>query len=136
MKRGDPVIVTLPDGLTTPGTVSTVGTVATVPSGSGASPNAPSSPTISVTVALTDPAAAGGLDQAPVTVNITTATAADVLAVPVSALVALLDGGYGVQVDDAGQLHYVGVQLGLFANGLAEVSGTGLVAGQQVVVAQ
>ena len=58
------------------------------------------------------------------------------LAVPVSALVALLEGGYAVQVDDAGQLRYVGVQLGLFANGLVEVSGTGLAEGQKVVVAQ
>jgi multidrug efflux pump subunit AcrA (membrane-fusion protein) len=136
VKRGDPVTVTLPDGSTTPGMVSDVGSVATVPSGSNANANAPSSPTISVTVALTDPSAAGGLDQAPVTVNITTATAANVLAVPVSALVALLEGGYAVQVDDAGQLRYVGVQLGLFANGLVEVSGTGLAEGQKVVVAQ
>jgi peptidoglycan hydrolase-like protein with peptidoglycan-binding domain len=136
VKQGDPVTVTLPDGSTTPGTVSSVGTVATVPSGGGANPNTPPTPTISVTAALTDPAAAGGLDQAPVTVNITTATAVDVLAVPVSSLVALLEGGYAVQVDDSGQLRYVGVRLGLFANGLVEVSGTGLAEGQKVVVAQ
>jgi hypothetical protein len=39
-------------------------------------------------------------------------------------------------VDEGGQLHYVGVQLGLFANGLVEVRGTGLAEGQKVVVAQ
>ena len=84
VKAGDTVTVTLPDGTTTPGVVSSVGTVATT-STSGQDGTAT---TIPVTVRLTDPAAAGSLDQAPVTVNITTATARDVLAVPVTALLA------------------------------------------------
>ena len=50
-----------------------------------------------MTVRLSDQAAAGGLDQAPVTVNITTATVRDVLAVPVTALLAR-PGGYDVEV--------------------------------------
>ncbi len=134
VKVGDPVSVTMPDGSTAPGKVSDVGTVATTPS--GGDPNSTASPTIEVTVTLDDPSATGGLDQAPVTVNITTATATDVLAVPVSALVELLGGGYAVQVEDGGQLHYVAVQLGLFANGMVEVSGQGLAEGQHIVVAQ
>ena len=89
-----------------------------------------------MTVTLDDPSVSHGLDQAPVTVNITTATATDVLAVPVSALVELLGGGYAVQVEESGQLHYVGVQLGLFANGMVEVSGQGLTEGQHIVVAK
>ena len=52
--------------------------------------------TIPVTVKLTDPEAARSLDQAPVTVNITTATVDDALAVPVTALLARSPGGYGV----------------------------------------
>ena len=71
VKAGDTVSITLPDGMTTPGVVSSVGTVATTTSGSGGSPTT----TIPVQVKLTDPGAAGTLDQAPVTVNITTATA-------------------------------------------------------------
>ena len=63
--------------------MSSVGTVATT-SGSGED----AVTTIPVQVKLTDPRAAGTLDQAPVTVNITTGTARDVLAVPVTALVA------------------------------------------------
>ena len=74
---GDAVSITLPDGSTTPGVISSVGTVA---SGSG------SSATIPVYVKLTDPSAAGTLDQAPVTVNITTASASNVLVVEVGAL--------------------------------------------------
>ena len=67
--------VTLPDGTTTPGVVSSVGTVATTTSGQqGQGPVT----TIPVQVTLTDPGAAGTLDQAPVTVNITTASAKNV----------------------------------------------------------
>ncbi len=135
VKQGDAVSVVLPDSSTTPGHVSNVGTVATASSGSG-NPGSSSPPTINVEITLDDPAAAGDLDQAPVTVNITTATATNVLAVPVSALVALLEGGYAVQVDDNGQLHYVGVQLGLFASGWVQVTGSGLAEGQKVVVTQ
>ena len=80
--------VTLPDGTTTPGVVSSVGTVATR-SGSGRNP----ATTIPVQVTLTDPRAAGTLDQAPVTVNITTASVKNVLAVPVTALLARSPGG-------------------------------------------
>src|SRR5580700_3955778 len=68
VKAGDAVSVTLPDGTTTPGVVSFVGTVATTTSGPGQGP----ATTIPVYVNLTDPKAAGSLDQAPVTVNITT----------------------------------------------------------------
>ncbi len=84
VKAGDAVTVTLPDGSTTPGVVSSVGTVATTSASQGQSPVT----TIPIQVMLTDPASAGSLDQAPVTVNITTATARGVLAVPVTALLA------------------------------------------------
>ncbi len=124
---GDAVTVTLPDGSSTPGTVSSVGTVA---SGSG------SNATIPVTVTLTDPRAAGTLDQAPVTVNITTATAKNALVVPVGALLAQAPGGYDVEVADPGNTRrYVPVTTGIFddAYGLVQVTGA-LTPGQRVVV--
>ena len=66
-----------------------------VRSGQGQSPTT----TIPVQVRLTDPGAAGTLDQAPVTVNITTESSpGPVLAVPVTALVAQSPGGYVVEV--------------------------------------
>ena len=90
VKAGDKVTVTLPGGTTTPGVVSSVGTVATTTSGPG--PDATT--TIPVQVKLTDPGAAGTLDQAPVTVNISTESSpGPVLAVPVTALVAQSPGG-------------------------------------------
>ena len=86
---------------------------------------------------LTDPGATGTLDQAPVQVAITTDAAKDVLVVPVTALVALAGGGYAVEVVDPDGTHrLVAVSLGLFddAQGLVQVSGSGLAAGQRVVV--
>jgi hypothetical protein len=124
---GDTVTVTLPDGSSTPGTVSSVGAVA---SGSG------SNATIPVTVTLTDPRAAGTLDQAPVTVNITTASAKNALVVPVAALLAQARGGYDVEIDGPGNTRrYVPVTTGIFddAYGLVQVTGA-LTPGEQVVV--
>jgi hypothetical protein len=134
VKVGDPVVITLPDNSTTPGHVSSVGTVATTPSNDQ---NGSSTPTIEVDVTPDHPAATGRLDQAPVDVSITTATVRNVLAVPVNALVALAGGGYAVEKVEATGLHQlVGVSVGLFddAAGMVEVSGTGLAAGQRVVV--
>jgi hypothetical protein len=134
VRTGDAVTVTLPGGTTTPGVVSSVGAVATsTPASQGQSPVT----TIPVQVTLTDPAAAGTLDQAPVTVNITTATARDVLAVPVTALLARSPGGYVVEVAGPGNTRrYVPVTPGIFDgnSGLVQVTGA-LTPGQLVVVA-
>ncbi len=130
VKVGDAVTITLPDNRTTPGTVSSVGKVAS----SGASG---SGPTIAVDVTLTNPAASGNLDQAPVQVAITTASVRNALVVPVNALLALSGGGFAVeQVTPSGVHRVVAVSLGLFddADGLVQVSGSGLAAGQHVVV--
>ena len=61
----------------------------------------------------------------------------DVLAVPVTALVALLEGGYAVEVlEDDGTHRYVRVDPGLFQDGAVEVAGDGLAAGDIVVTAR
>jgi hypothetical protein len=147
VKVGDRVTVTLPDNSTTPGIVSKVGTVATTPSstnqGNGTQGNSDqgnggsTTPTIEIDVRLLHPAAVGSLDQAPVQVGITTASVSDALVVPVNALLALAGGGYAVEVVDAAGVHrLVAVTTGLFddAEGLVQVSGAGLQAGQRVVV--
>jgi hypothetical protein len=148
---GDTVTITLPNNKTTPGVVSSVGAVATCPSSSGSARSNSSSaapgtdacssgsttPTITVDITPSDPAATGMWDQAPVRVGITTATVPSALAVPVTALLAQSGGGYAVEVVNAGGInHLVPVSLGLFddADGLVQVSGSGLAAGQQVVV--
>jgi multidrug efflux pump subunit AcrA (membrane-fusion protein) len=125
---GDAVTVTLPDNASTPGKISSVGTVA-----SGTASNA----TIQVTVTLTHPRVAGTLDQAPVTVYVTTASShGPVLAVPVTALQARSSGGYAVEVAAAGNTRrLVAVGVGLFddSSGMVQVTGA-LTPGEHVVV--
>ncbi|HXR21467.1 MAG TPA: peptidoglycan-binding protein, partial [Acidimicrobiales bacterium] len=133
VKVGDVVSIVMPNNATLPGTVTFVGTVATVPSANSGG----GSPTINVDIAPNDPTATGTLDQLPVEVWITEGTADNVLVLPVDALLALAGGGYAVEAVGAeGVRHLEGVTLGLFddADGLVQVSGPGLFAGQQVVV--
>ena len=57
-----------------------------------------------------------------------------VLAVPVSALVALAGGGYAVEVDGGSSRRLVAVRTGLFGQTLVQVSGSGLHPGTRVEV--
>jgi hypothetical protein len=151
---GDTVSITLPNNQTTAGVVSSVGAVATCPSSTGSDGSSSSSaapgtdscssggsgsgtPTITVDVTPSNPAATGTWDQAPVQVGITTASVPSALVVPVTALLAQSSGGYAVEIVGAeGANHLVPVSLGLFddADGLVQVTGSGLAAGQEVVV--
>ena len=124
---GAGVSVALPNGTNVKGTITDVGTVATT-SGSGAQQQT----TIPVTVTLADNAAAGKLDGATVSVSITRASRQNVLAVPVTALLAVQGGGYAVETAD-GRHRRIPVQTGIFSNGLVEVSGPGLVEGLKVL---
>jgi multidrug efflux pump subunit AcrA (membrane-fusion protein) len=137
VKVGDTVTITLPDNQTTPGRITYVSSVATSPSSSGkGGGEEESAPTVEVQATPTDPAATGHLDQAPVNVEITTESAQNVLAVPVDALLALAGGGYAVELADGRVHRLVAVTVGLFddAEGLVQVSGQSLYAGQRVVV--
>jgi hypothetical protein len=141
VKAGDQVTITLPDQATTAGTVTSVSSVATRGSSSGGSSSSGSSgsnsATVQVTIALPDPGATGTLDQAPVQVAITTATAPDVPTVPVTALLAQPGGGYAVEITGPGTTRTIlPVSVGLFdeAQGLVQISGSGLHAGQHVVI--
>jgi peptidoglycan hydrolase-like protein with peptidoglycan-binding domain len=134
VRKGDLVVITLPDGQTTPGTVSYVASVAVAPSSEHGEE---STPTIEVDITPNEPRATGHLDAAPVQVSITTASVEDTLVVPVTALLALAGGGYAVEeVQPDGVHHLVAVALGLFDDeaGDVQVSGPELAAGQRVVV--
>jgi peptidoglycan hydrolase-like protein with peptidoglycan-binding domain len=126
VKAGLPAVVTLPDGKTVKGKLASVGTVATA----GEDEEHPA--TIAVTVTITDQSKLGTLDQAPVTVSLISATAENVLTVPVAALVALAEGGYGVQVVTGSTSRYVAVRLGMFADGRVEITGDGITEGTLV----
>jgi hypothetical protein len=128
VKAGDKVTVSLPNGKDAPGVVTSVGRVATTTA---------SGSTIPIAVRLTDPKSSSGLDAASVKVAITSDSVKGVLAVPVTALLARSGGGYSVEVVEPGNARrLVPVKTGLFddAAGLVEISGTGLAAGQRVVV--
>ncbi|SNT65769.1 Putative peptidoglycan binding domain-containing protein [Asanoa hainanensis] len=122
---GAAATVELPSGETAQGTVATVGAVATAGPDGGP-------PTVEVTVSVADQRALGDLREGPVDVALTAGSRADVLTVPVAALVALAEGGYGVQVVDGGTSRFLAVETGLFAGGRVEISGAGLVEGLTV----
>jgi multidrug efflux system membrane fusion protein len=127
-RRGVAVQVTMPDGGRLAGRVERVHTVVEQPTGDNTQPTT----RIEATVSLAGPAVAADLDAAVVTVAFTAAERANVLTVPVAALVALAEGGYGVEVVDGRTTRYLRVTTGLFANGLVEVAGDGLHEGMTV----
>lgn len=114
-----PVTVTLPDGSEQAATVTAVGAV---PDENDLFP---------VTVALDQPVEVP--DASDVTVAAERVEAEDVLAVPVTALVALLEGGYAVEaVDASGATDLIPVQIGSVLDGWVEVAGD-ITAGDRVV---
>jgi peptidoglycan hydrolase-like protein with peptidoglycan-binding domain len=147
VKAGDPASITLPNARTAPGVVVRIGTLVVddgSDSGSGSSSSSGSSggsgaatPTVPVFIKLKHEKTARGIQEAPVQVSIVTGRIANALSVPVTALLARAGGGYAVEIVGAGgERQLVPVQLGSFdqANGLVQVSGQGMTAGQRVVV--
>lgn len=128
VKPGTKVTVTLPGGTETPGTVGALTTSA----GSGAEPGSGSEGQ-AATIAIDDQDAVVAIDSGPVEVTVVTGTRPGVLAVPVTALLALGEGGYALQVVTGGKTKLVGVETGLFAGDLVEVTGDGLTEGLHVV---
>jgi len=139
--------VTLPDGRTVTGRVVSIGTVATSPGdgGDGTPGGVPMTkqdgqaseqgvPTVQVLVSIANQAALGRLDAAPVQLSLVSSRRPNVLTVPVGALVALAEGGYGVQVVEGTSARYVAVRTGMFADGRVEVAGRGIRMGMTVGV--
>jgi peptidoglycan hydrolase-like protein with peptidoglycan-binding domain len=116
---GDQVTIDLRNGTTTTGTISKVGKVATAAETSESQMAGGSAPpsTITFEVRPDKPAAVGTLDQAPVDVGVTSERAKNALSVPVSALLALRGGRYGVEVVRAGTTSVVAVTPGLYSDG-------------------
>ncbi|GGQ61001.1 peptidoglycan-binding domain-containing protein [Streptomyces flaveolus] len=129
--RGAAVTVRLPTGTSVPGTVAVIGKQASPAEGDGgeAGAGAGQPATIPVTVTIEDQKAVGRLESGPVTVEYVGREAKDVLAVPVSALVALAEGGHGLETGDG---RFVAVRTGLFADGEVEVSGPAVREGMKV----
>ncbi|MGW6709054.1 peptidoglycan-binding protein [Streptomyces sp. NPDC054956] len=139
VKTGDPVTVSLPGGGTANGKIESVGATANPDDpasggGGGGGGGGDKKPKVQVEVTLDNAAEAKGPDQSPVSVNLTGETRKGVLSVPVNALLALADGGFGVQVVEDGKVREVKVELGMFGKGRVEVKGDALKEGMQVGV--
>lgn len=131
--EGDRVTVALPDGRSSHGRITSVGVVAE--SEEDPESGEQSDPTIPVEIRLPKGAKTGGLDEAPVDVAIAKDRSKDALTVPVSALLALAEGGFAVDVVEAGgSTHLVRVEPGMYADGIVEISGAGIEEGMKVVV--
>jgi hypothetical protein len=131
VRVGNRVSVTMPDGKQIGGRVTQMGAVADAAPDPETGRQA--APTVSGLVTMAEPDVGADLDQAPVQVAITDQAKNGVLAVPITALVALAGGGYGVYIVD-GERRLVGVTPGLFADTLVEVSGDGVREGATVEV--
>jgi peptidoglycan hydrolase-like protein with peptidoglycan-binding domain len=117
VQRGETVSIVLPSNATTPGRVTAVGLT-------------------QLTITPDQPSATGTDTGVTVQVSLATQSAQGVLAVPVSALLALAGGGYGLEVaGPSGARQLVGVSTGIFAGGQVQVSGPGIAPGTKVVTA-
>jgi peptidoglycan hydrolase-like protein with peptidoglycan-binding domain len=124
---GEPVSIVLPTNAMTPGTV-----VATTPLAGGAN-----GATEQLVVHPDQPAATGSGSGVAVQVSLSVQSVYGVLAVPVTALLALRAGQYGVEIVTPGGAHHVvPVTAGIFAGGRVQVSGPGISVGERVVVSQ
>ncbi|WP_435284624.1 peptidoglycan-binding protein [Streptomyces koelreuteriae] len=126
--RGAAVTIGLPDGTSVKGEVASVGKKATDPE-EGGGEGGSGAPTVPVTITVKDQRSVGRLESAPVTVEYVGRERADVLTVPVAALVALAEGGHGLETADG---RFVAVKTGLFADGRVEVSGSAVREGMKV----
>jgi peptidoglycan hydrolase-like protein with peptidoglycan-binding domain len=132
-EKGAEVEVTLPGETAVTGKIDEVSTLIDPGEGQDAEPTTK----IEVVIWLTSAkarAAAKDLELASVDVAFTAETRENVLTVPVTALVALREGGFGVEVVSGGRSSYVAVDTGLFASGRVEISGNGIAEGTVVGV--
>lgn len=124
LDTGQAVTVVLPDDRRVSANVLSISSVAT---------RGQNGSTFETLIRLDEPAAALLYDQAPVEVEVVTDRRSGVLAVPVSALVALAEGGYAVEVDTGAATRLVGIEPGLYADGFVEISGD-IDTGMRVVI--
>ncbi|MFF2184534.1 peptidoglycan-binding protein [Streptomyces sp. NPDC058155] len=134
VKDGTKATVTLPDGTAVTAKVTDIGAAATAAPSDGGEDKSAEDATLPVELTVKDQKKLGRYQAAPVDVTLAAESRADVLAVPVSALIARQGGGYAVQAITDDGVENIPVELGLFADGLVEVSGSGITEGLRVGV--
>jgi peptidoglycan hydrolase-like protein with peptidoglycan-binding domain len=146
VRAGQSVSIIVPSQAGMPGVVTSIGPLPPTASTGGGGSNssngsvgssAAQGATSFLFITPVSPGATGTDDGVAVQVSLAIQVARDVLSAPVSALLALAGGGYGVEVVlPSGAHRLIGVHTGLFASGLVQISGKGLMAGTKVVVSQ
>jgi hypothetical protein len=137
VEGGTPVTIELPDETEATGKVFDVATEPTAADEGAGGGGEDTEETFAVTVALDDPSMADAFESGTVDVTVEGSRTEDATAVPVIALLALSEGGYGVQVADETQPEghtLVPVEVGTLADDWAQVTGDGIEAGVEVVV--
>jgi hypothetical protein len=140
-KKGGKSTVTLPDNTTVTAVVTDIGTPTSSGDSAGeggdqqkSSGSGSSNATVPVELKVEDAKKLGAYQAASVSVEFAAEARSNVLAVPISALFALPGGGYAVEVVTGSKTEYRDVKLGMFGNGMVEVSGTGITEGTVVGV--
>ena len=126
---GGDVSVTLPDKTVLTGKIKEIGQPVEVEKPTGKKVVVP------ILVSVDDVTATKELAGVAVSVTIEQVSRKDVLSVPVSALMAITEDKYGVQVVSDGSLRLVEVQTGVFVGGFVEILGGEIKAGDRIVVA-
>ncbi len=128
---GTSVLIELPDDSEVNGEVIELGAVPVIVSATEQSNESSYLDVVIAPLESVDPNWTGATVQ----VRFATEVAQAVLSVPVSALLALQEGGYAVEiVQPDGSVRLVGVSTGLFADGFVEVAGNGLAPNLEVVI--
>ncbi|MFI0470844.1 peptidoglycan-binding protein [Saccharopolyspora sp. 5N102] len=134
-RTGTKVEVTLPEGTTVHGEVSkTIQPDTTSDPSSGGTSGSSTQSGLKVEITLAEPVQNPGA-QGTASVRFIQESRQGVLTVPVEAIVALREGGYGLQVVTGNQVRVVRVEPGMTADGRIEVTGPGLAEGMKVGVA-
>ncbi|MQT03290.1 peptidoglycan-binding protein [Streptomyces jumonjinensis] len=141
VKKGTKATVELPDDTTVDAVVTDIGTPSTSGSGDSAdgsdgsgSGDSGDEATLPIELTVKNQKGLGRYQAAAVEVTLKAETRENVLTVPVNALVAQRGGGYAVEVVTAEGTEHRPVKLGMFADGMVEVSGKGIAEGTAVGV--
>lgn len=128
LEVGQSVDVELPDDTVLPGVVREIGSIAVTIQGVGA--------VVDYVVEIVEGGEQTSLVVAPVTVVVLEDAVLGAVAVPVPALIALVEGGYAVEIVEASGTRLVAVELGAYADSWVEITVGSVEPGDELIVAR